>query len=112
MRASLPMNIKARIKSFKVWSKAQLDIDRVIAIWQVASCYLQRPLLIWQKTQPCRCDVCPRCAGAVYDLTELRSTNLVSRIASISWLCREMKQWIADAMAAESDDIEELEVEF
>ena len=34
MRGSLPMNIKARYKAFKVWSRAQADIDRVTAIWR------------------------------------------------------------------------------
>ena len=33
LRASLPMNIKARFPSFKIWSRAQADIDRVLAIW-------------------------------------------------------------------------------
>lgn len=33
MRSSLPMNFKVKMKSFKVWSKAQADIDRIIEIW-------------------------------------------------------------------------------
>jgi glutathione S-transferase len=33
MRASLPMNLKVKMNSFKVWSKAQADIDRIIEIW-------------------------------------------------------------------------------
>ena len=32
LRSSLPMNIKAHHPGFKVWSRAQLDIDRVLDI--------------------------------------------------------------------------------
>ncbi len=34
MRSSLPMNLKAHFPSFKVWSRAQADIDRVMEIWK------------------------------------------------------------------------------
>ncbi len=34
MRGSLPMNIKAQFKGFKVWSRAQADIDRIVLIWR------------------------------------------------------------------------------
>lgn len=33
MRSSLPMNIKASFPNFKLWSRAQTDIDRIEAIW-------------------------------------------------------------------------------
>ena len=32
MRGSLPMNIKGHFPNFKIWSRAQTDIDRVVAI--------------------------------------------------------------------------------
>ncbi len=32
LRGALPMNIKARMKGFKVWSKAQSDIDRILGL--------------------------------------------------------------------------------
>ena len=34
LRAALPMNIKAHFANFKVWSRAQADIDRVVEIWK------------------------------------------------------------------------------
>jgi len=34
MRGSLPMNIKGHFPGFKIWSRAQTDIDRVTAIWR------------------------------------------------------------------------------
>ncbi len=33
MRTSLPMNIRAHFPKFQIWSRAQADIDRVVAIW-------------------------------------------------------------------------------
>ncbi len=109
MRASLPMNIKARIKSFKVWSKAQLDIDRVIAIWQECLTNYKGPYLFGKK---------PSLADAMFAPVVLRFTTYG---IALDKLCQsyckhilampEIKQWIADAMA-EPDDIEELEVEF
>jgi glutathione S-transferase len=34
LRGALPMNIKAHFPKFKVWSRAQGDIDRVLEIWK------------------------------------------------------------------------------
>src|SRR5262245_47981908 len=34
LRSSLPMNIKGRFPGFKVWARAQADIDRVTEIWR------------------------------------------------------------------------------
>ena len=33
LRASLPMNLKARHPGYKVWAGAQPDIDRIVEIW-------------------------------------------------------------------------------
>ena len=33
LRGALPMNIKGRFPGFKVWSRAQSDIDRIKDIW-------------------------------------------------------------------------------
>ena len=33
LRQALPMNIKAQFPSFKIWSKARADIDRIVIIW-------------------------------------------------------------------------------
>ena len=34
LRSSLPMNLKGHYPGFKVWSRAQGDIQRVLQIWQ------------------------------------------------------------------------------
>jgi glutathione S-transferase len=34
LRASLPVNLKGHFPGFKIWSRAQADIDRVCTIWR------------------------------------------------------------------------------
>jgi len=34
LRASLPVNLKGHFPNFKIWSRAQADIDRVCTIWR------------------------------------------------------------------------------
>ena len=34
LRASLPMNLKAHFPGFKIWSRAQADIDRITSLWR------------------------------------------------------------------------------
>lgn len=33
LRSALPMNIKGRVEGFKVWARAQADIERIRTIW-------------------------------------------------------------------------------
>ncbi len=50
----LPMNIKAHFPDFKIWSRAQADIDRVIEIWQECLERYGGPYLFGK--QPCVAD--------------------------------------------------------
>jgi glutathione S-transferase len=34
MRSALPMNLNAHHPSFRVWTGAQADIDRILSIWR------------------------------------------------------------------------------
>jgi glutathione S-transferase len=109
LRSSLPMNIKTKFKSFKVWSKAQLDIDRITTIWTDCLTQYKGPFLFGKK---------PTLADAMYapvvtrfqtygiDLDPL-CQKYCQHIMSTSF----MKEW-CEAAQAEPDDIEELEVEF
>jgi glutathione S-transferase len=49
MRAALPMNIKAHFPGFKIWSRAQGDIDRVIEIWRDCLSTYGGPYLFGKK---------------------------------------------------------------
>jgi glutathione S-transferase len=109
LRASLPMNIKANFESFKVWSKAQIDINRVLVIWQDCLSTYGGPFLFGKE---------PTLADAMFAPVVTRFlTYSVELDGACSQYCQhimalpEMKEWVMGALQ-EPDDIEELEVEF
>lgn len=109
MRASLPMNIKARFPGFKVWSRAQGDIDRVIAIWKECLALHGGPFLFGR--QPCMAD-------AMYAPVVTRFLTYDVPLDSICMAyCKRvmelpaMQEWVA-AAKQEPDEIDELDAEF
>jgi glutathione S-transferase len=34
LRSALPMNLKAKYRNFRIWARAQADIDRILEIWR------------------------------------------------------------------------------
>lgn len=108
LRSALPMNLKARHTSFKVFAGAQADIDRIQTIW--AEC-LQRyggPFLFGP----------PTIADAMYAPVCTRFiTYGVAMSGPASAYCRtimswpSMKQWI-DAAKKEPEEMEELDFDF
>jgi glutathione S-transferase len=109
LRSALPMNIKARFPGFKVWSRAQGDIARVLAIWQDCFQRYGGPFLFGK--QPCIAD-------AMYApvVTRLLTYDVPLDKASAAYCKRvmelpAMKQWVA-AARHEPDEIDELDAEF
>lgn len=108
MRGALPMNIKARFKGFKVWSRAQADIDRVCAIWSDCLEKSGGPFLFGHRTM----------ADAMYApvVTRFMTYDVQLGPALATYAKRimslpEMQEWI-EAARQEPADIEELEVEY
>lgn len=109
LRGALPMNIKAHFPGFKIWSRAQADIDRVVAIWQECFETYGGPYLFGK--QPCIAD-------AMYAPVVTRFTTYDVPLApdSIAYCQRilampAMQEWIA-AAKLEPDEIDELDAEF
>lgn len=110
MRSALPMNLKGHYPGYKVWSRAQADIQRVLAIWQECLATYGGPFLF--GSAPCMAD-------AMYApvVTRLKTYDVrVTDAPSAAWCERmlalpEMREWIAAAQA-EPEAIDELEVEF
>lgn len=109
MRGSLPMNIKAHFPAFKVWSRAQADIDRIVAIWQECLRTYGGPYLFGKY--PCMAD-------AMYAPVVTRFlTYDVTLDAACAAYCQRimalpaMQEWVA-AAKQEPDDIDELDAEF
>jgi len=109
MRGALPMNIKAHFKNFKVWSRAQADIDRIVAIWRECLKAYGGPFLFGKQ---------PGMADAMYAPVVTRFLSYdVSLDAVCAAYCKRvmelpaMKEWVA-AAKQEPDEIDELDAEF
>ena len=108
LRQALPMNIKSQFPRFKIWSKAQADIERIAAIWREGLQTWGGPFLLGERSM----------ADAMYApvVSRFRSYDVkldasCQAYADRIWGLAEMVAW-RDAALAEHEAIEELEVEF
>ena len=108
LRQALPMNIKAEIQHFKVWSKAKGDIERIKTIWRECLQTHGGPFLFGKITM----------ADAMYApvVSRFRTYGVtldddLQAYANLIWDLPAMKEW-REGAAAEEEEIEELEVEF
>jgi glutathione S-transferase len=109
LRSSLPMNLRGHFPKFKVWSRAQADIDRITAIWRDCIDTYGGPYLFGKQRSMADAMYLPVC-------TRLRTYD-VKIDAQSSAYCDlmlaepEFKEWLK-AAKAEPIDIDELDVEF
>jgi glutathione S-transferase len=108
LRASLPVNLKGHFPGFKVWTRAQADIDRVWAIWNECLDKSGGPFLFGERTM----------ADAMYApvVTRFKTYDVkleprLQTYADMILAMPEMVEWVAAAQA-EPEEIEELEVEY
>ena len=108
LRQALPMNIKAELRDFKVWSKAKGDIERITTIWRECLETYGGPFLFGKITM----------ADAMYApvVSRFRTYGIelggeLKAYADRIWNLPEMQEWREGALA-EKEEIEELEVEF
>jgi len=108
LRSALPMNLKAHFPNFKIWSRAQADIQRITTIWKECLATYGGPYLFGERTM----------ADAMYAPV---ITRFITYDVKLEPICAayskrimampEMKEWIAAAQK-EPEDIDELDVEF
>lgn len=109
LRSALPMNLKGDFPGYKVWAKAVDDIERITTIWRECLDEYGGPWLFGKK----RCMADAMYAPVVtrfityHVAVDAQCTAYGSKIMAMP----EMKEWIAAAQL-ESDDIEELDMEF
>jgi glutathione S-transferase len=108
LRSALPMNLKAHFPGFKVWSRANADIERIVTIWRDCLAQYGGPYLFGERGV----------ADAMYAPVVTRFMTYDVRLApDVAVYCErilampEMQQWIA-AAKQEVDEIDELDVEF
>jgi len=108
LRAALPMNIKGHFKDFKIWSKAQSDIDRITAIWRECLGAYGGPWLFGEFSIADAMYAPVATRFVTYDVKLDRvSAAYVKRVMAHPFVL----EWI-EAAKLEKEEIEELEVEF
>lgn len=108
LRQALPMNFKGHFPGFKIWSKAQVDIERIRAIWRECLEAYDGPYLFGKISM----------ADAMYApvVSRFRTYGVeldgaLKAYADRIWDWPAMQEW-REAALAEMEEIEELEVEF
>jgi glutathione S-transferase len=108
LRASLPVNLKAHFPTFKIWSRAQADIERVCTIWRECLASSGGPFLFGARGMADAMYAPVVTRFATYDVKlEPRLEAYADQIMAMP----EMQEWIA-AARSEPEEIEELEVEY
>jgi glutathione S-transferase len=108
LRSALPMNLKARFPGFKVWSRAQADIDRITAIWRECLETYGGPYLFGKRGMADAMYAPVVTRFITYDVAlDPASAQYCQRILALP----EMQEWIEMARQ-EPEAIDELEVEF
>jgi len=108
LRASLPVNLKGHFPGFKIWTRAQADIDRICTIWRECLAKSGGPFLFGERSM----------ADAMYAPVVTRFTTYdvmlepgLKAYADMIMAMPEMVEWI-EAARNEPEEIEELEVEY
>jgi glutathione S-transferase len=109
LRSSLPMNLRGHFPKFKIWSRAQADIDHITAIWRDCITTYGGPFLFGKQRTMADAMYAPVCTRfATYDV----KVDPISQAYCDLMLGQpEMKAW-AKAALSEPNDIDELDVEF
>lgn len=108
MRSALPMNLQGDFPNFKVWKRAQDDIDRITTIWRECLDLYGGPFLLGERSM----------ADAMYAPVV---TRFITYHVKLDAVCEaygkaimalpEMIEWV-EAAKQEPRQLEELEVEF
>jgi len=108
LRASLPVNLKGHFPNFKIWSRAQADIDRVCTIWRECLAKSGGPFLFGERTMA---DAMYAPVVTRFMTYDVKLDPKLAAYAAMVMATPEMQEWI-EAAKAEPADIEELEVEY
>ncbi|WP_375788169.1 glutathione S-transferase [Bradyrhizobium sp. Pha-3] len=109
LRSSLPVNLKGHFPGFKIWSRAQADIDRVCTIWRDCLGLSGGPFLFGERRTMADAMYAP--VVTRFMTYDVKLDPVLATYASTIMAMPEMQEWI-EAAKAEPADVEELEVEY
>jgi glutathione S-transferase len=108
LRQALPMNIRAEFSGFKIWSKAQADIERILVIWRECLAAYGGPFLFGEASMV---DAMYAPVVSRFRTYGVKLDDPAKAYAERIWDLPAMREW-REAALAEKEEIEELEVEF
>ena len=109
LRSALPMNLKSRYPSFKVWAGAQADIDRIAAIWRECLKKYGGPYLF--GAAPSLADAMYAPVVTRFDTYDVKLDRACQDYCETILAMSDMLEWTL-AAKAEPAALEELEAEF
>ena len=109
LRSALPMNLKGDFPGYKVWAKAEGDIERITTIWRECLAQYGGPFLFGAK--PCMADAMYAPVVTRFLTYHVEIDRVCNAYCKHIMAMAEMKEWIA-AARLEREDIEELDMEF
>jgi len=108
LRSALPMNLKGSFPKFRVWARAQADIERIAEIWRECLTTYGGPYLFGELSMADAMYAPVVTRFLTYDVKLDRACAKYSE-RIMAW--PDMAEWVAAAQL-EQTDIDELEVEF
>ena len=109
LRSALPMNIRATFPNFRLWSRAQADIDRIVDIWRECFKTYGGPYL-FGKT-PCAADAMYAPVVTRFLTYDIKLDKACAAYCKTIMALPAMAEWVA-AAKLEPDEIDELDAEF
>jgi glutathione S-transferase len=109
LRSSLPMNLKGHFPKFRLWSRAQADVDRIVAIWNECLRAYAGPYLFGSR--PCIADAMFAPVVTRFLTYEVALDGPCADYCRAIMALAHMQEWVA-AARAEPDEIDELDAEF
>jgi glutathione S-transferase len=108
LRSALPMNLKGHFPHFKVWARAQADVERIAEIWRECLTTYGGPFLFGER---CMADAMYAPVVTRFLTYDVKLDRACSAYGKRIMEMPEMVEWI-EAAKLEPTDIDELEVEF
>lgn len=109
LRSALPMNIKGHFKDFKVWARAQADIERIAFIWRDCLAKYGGPYLFGAR--PCMADAMYAPVVTRLLTYDVKQDAVCAAYCTSIMALPQVQQWVA-AARQEPEAIDELDAEF
>lgn len=109
LRSALPMNLRGQFKEFKVWARAQADIDRIVTIWHECLNTYGGPYLFGPT--PCMADAMYAPVVTRFLTYNVKLDAVCSAYCECIMALPQVQEWV-EAAKLEPVEIEELDAEF